>query len=84
MNQNKMKYHRYRFGLIGNFKVLLCRIFGHRLNNNPGFHWCGRCGLAYEECYYPEDYWVDSGIVKVPEDEIADYLLERIKIKLKL
>ena len=79
-----MKYHKYRFGLKSNIKNFICRIFGHRLNENPKFHWCGRCGLAYEECYYPDDFWVDSGIVKVPENEIGEYLLERIKRKLKL
>jgi hypothetical protein len=42
----------------------MCRLFGHRLNNDPGHHWCGRCGLAYEEIYYPQDYWTKSGIVK--------------------
>jgi hypothetical protein len=64
-----MIYHRLRFGWNplkegNNFKVLLCRIFGHRLNEDPSYHWCGRCGLAYEECYFPKNYWEESGIVK--------------------
>lgn len=48
-----MIYHKYRFGLKGNFKVWLCRRFGHRLNENPDHDWCERCSLAYSECYHP-------------------------------
>jgi hypothetical protein len=64
-----MIYHRFRFGWFpwkkrNNFKVLLCKIFGHRLNENPSHPWCERCGLAYEECYYPRDYYTESGICK--------------------
>ena len=54
---NKMKYHKFRFRFKKNIKVLICRIFGHRINNNPEFEWCERCGLAYEECYYPKNYY---------------------------
>ncbi len=56
-----MVHHRFRFGLKGNFKVLLCRFFGHRINNKPNHHWCERCGLAYEECYHPDDWHGKSG-----------------------
>lgn len=52
-----MIYHKFRFGLFGNFNVLLCRIFGHRINNHPKYETCERCGLAYSECYYPLDYY---------------------------
>lgn len=52
-----MIYHDYRFGFVGNIKVLLCKIFSHRLNENPAHVWCGRCGLAYEECYRPKKYY---------------------------
>lgn len=52
-----MKYHKLRFGLKKNLKVLICRIFGHRLNENPENHWCERCGLAYEECYFPKKWY---------------------------
>jgi hypothetical protein len=60
-----MIYHHFRFGWLpwkkhNNFKVLLCRIFGHRINENPAHPWCGRCDLAYEECYYPKNYWTES------------------------
>ncbi len=56
-----MTHHKFRFGLKGNFKVLLCRIFGHRINDKPNHHRCGRCGLAYEECYHPDDWHGKSG-----------------------
>jgi len=58
-------YHRFRFGLIGNLKVLTCRIFGHRLNNNPAYHWCERCGMVYEEIYHNigDGYFMESGII---------------------
>ena len=59
-----MKYHKFRFGVIGNLKVLLCRTLGHRINENPKYFWCERCGLAYEECYYPKNYFRESGIIK--------------------
>jgi hypothetical protein len=52
-----MKYHKFRFGLKKNIKVLICRIFGHRINDEPGNEWCQRCGLAYEECYHPINYY---------------------------
>ena len=60
-----MQYHSFRFGFVGNFKVLLCRIFGHRLNEDPSFSWCERCNLCYEECYYPKNYFEESGIIDV-------------------
>ena len=59
-----MQYHKLRFGFLGNLKVLTCRIFGHRLNNSPELLSCGRCGLLYEECYYPENYYVKAGFVQ--------------------
>lgn len=51
-----MNYHKFRFGFIGNIMVLLCRLFGHRLNENPSYHWCERCKLDYSEIYYPIDF----------------------------
>lgn len=74
-----MKYHGLRFGIWKNVKVLFCRAFGHRINENPANHWCERCNLAYEECYYPLDWWVESGIVTVPDDEAAEYIAEQIE-----
>jgi len=71
-----MIYHRFRFGFKKNLKVLLCRIVGHRLNDDPKFQSCGRCGLAYEECYHPRDYFVESGIVKVSKAEKELYYAE--------
>jgi hypothetical protein len=60
-----MRHHKLRFGLKGNIKVIICRIFGHRINNDPRYHWCERCGLAYEECYECGlDYWSLCGVVK--------------------
>lgn len=52
----RLKHHRFRFGLIGNLKVLLCRIFGHRVSDDPTGFACQRCRLAYEEIYSP-GYW---------------------------
>lgn len=52
----KLKHHRFRFGLIGNLKVLICRIFGHRVSDDPTGFACQRCRLAYEEIYSP-GYW---------------------------
>lgn len=31
---------------------IFCRLFGHRVNANPSWHWCERCGLAYEEIHF--------------------------------
>lgn len=80
-----MKYHRFRFGIKGNIKVLICRTFGHRINENPANHWCERCGLAYEECYHHTDYYIESGIIKLNEEEKAEYevgkMLKEIKNK---
>ena len=52
----KVNHHKFRFGIRGNFRVLICRIFGHKLNSNYEHHWCERCGLAYEEIYHPKNY----------------------------
>lgn len=54
----RLKHHRFRFGLIGNLKVLLCRIFGHRVSDDPTGFACQRCRLAYEEIYSP-GYWAN-------------------------
>lgn len=51
----KLRHHRFRFGFLGNLKVLICRIFGHRINNDKNYHSCQRCRLAYEEIY--ENYY---------------------------
>lgn len=71
-----MIYHKFRFGFKANFKVLICRIFGHRINENPAHHWCERCGLAYEEAYHGigEGYWMESGVIdKAMYDENGNY-----------
>jgi len=58
-----MKYHKFRLKktikktINHNWHTLLCQFFGHRINNNLKHHWCERCGLAYQECYYPEKYY---------------------------
>lgn len=38
---------------------ILCRIFGHRINNNHMRLACGRCHLAFEEIYNGLDYYED-------------------------
>jgi len=62
---NGLLHHYFRFGVIGNVNVLICRIFGHRVNNNPAHSSCERCGLAYQEIYYKkgEGYFIESGII---------------------
>lgn len=65
----KLKHHAFRFGLIGNLKVLLCRIFGHRVSDDPAGFTCQRCRLAYEEIYYPEDYWKEMIQFMKPKPE---------------
>ena len=55
--KNNILYHKYRFGLIGNFKVFICRKFGHRMNDNPEHEWCGRCGLCNTEIYHKKLKW---------------------------
>ena len=75
-----MKHHKFRFGIKGNIKVLFCRIFGHKLNNNPQNLWCERCGLAYEEIYHPSDYYgimmlAFSKDIKEVKDDLWDYQL---------
>lgn len=54
----KLKHHTFRFGLIGNLKVLLCRIFGHRvLIDEAGLSpahqgdTCPSCGAPDEEAF---------------------------------
>lgn len=55
----KHRYHRFRFGLWRNIKVLVCRIFGHSVGVAPTDQCCGRCGLAYEEIYEGVDYYYE-------------------------
>lgn len=51
VDKDGLKYHSFRFGLIENIKVFICRAVGHRINKNHNNLWCNRCGLAYEEIY---------------------------------
>ena len=62
---DNLLHHRFRFGIKGNFKVLRCRIFGHRVSNDPSLHCCERCGLAYEEIYHriKQGWYWESGIL---------------------
>ncbi len=66
-----MVYHRFRLSYFGikNINNIVCKLFGHRLNENPAHHWCERCGLEYGECYKPLDYWTATGIIKTEEAE---------------
>lgn len=70
--KSKLLYHRYKFGIKGNIKVLLCRTFGHRLSEDKNYECCHRCGLAYSEIYYNQrntDY-ISKGIkFKVLKDK---------------
>lgn len=34
-------------------KIITCKIFGHRINENPNSKWCERCGLGFDEIYHP-------------------------------
>jgi hypothetical protein len=49
---NHHKFDLHRFGIIGNLKILLCKLVGHRLNEIEDHSWCGRCGYCYEDIYY--------------------------------
>lgn len=53
-----MKYHNVEItnSLGRNLRIVICRVFGHRINKFPAHHWCDRCNMAYEECYHPLDY----------------------------
>ena len=71
---NNLIYHDFRFGLKQNFKVLLCRMVGHQINNDPSAYYCERCGLAYEEIYINKGtYYVEAGIVKLNKEEMKKY-----------
>jgi hypothetical protein len=51
----KLRQHKFnfkRFGLVGNIKIGMCKVFGHQIGNQPTTLWCQRCGLAYEEIYF--------------------------------
>lgn len=51
----KLNYHslwKWRTSPRKLFNAIMCRLVGHRLNNEPRHSWCGRCGLAYEEVYH--------------------------------
>jgi hypothetical protein len=69
-----MIYHRFRFGWRQNLNVLICRIFGHKLNEDSSNSSCGRCGLAYEECYYPRDFYIEAGIIKFEKKDEEEKL----------
>jgi len=51
----KRMFHRFSLQRITKLSFwkgqFLCRLFGHRVNQNGRYPWCGRCGLAYEEFY---------------------------------
>jgi len=36
--------------------VILCRLFGHRINPTLKHTWCGRCGLSFD-VIYGLDFW---------------------------
>lgn len=38
---------------------IICRLFGHRINDDHKDLSCGRCGLAYEEIYNGLEYYGD-------------------------
>lgn len=65
-DKDGLLYHNFRFGLVGNFRVLMCRMLGHRLSKKPGHYCCQRCGLAYEEIYHKKGkgYYIEAGIVE--------------------
>jgi len=49
---NHHKFDLHRFGIIGNMKIALCKLVGHRLNEIEDHPWCSRCGYCYEDIYY--------------------------------
>ena len=50
MRHHKLNFKKY--GLKSNINILICKLFGHRLNDNPDHPWCPRCRLCHEEIYY--------------------------------
>lgn len=71
-----MKYHNLKLKnpIRRNFKILLCRLFGHRINENPHHPWCNRCGLAYGEAYKPLDWFYMTGITKETKPIIQPHI----------
>jgi|GEM_PF-5432901 len=77
-----MEYHSFKLsrGLRYNIRVFICKIFGHRINDDPSDYTCGRCKLSYEDCYYPKNYYIESGLIDINKKEIAiqeDYTNDR-------
>ena len=68
-----LNYHKLRFGWKQNINVLKCRIFGHRINENPAHHWCERCGLSYEDIYSPKNYYHEAGIAELTGADLKIY-----------
>lgn len=50
-----MTFHQFTFSRSRHLWFwkgqIICRAFGHRINDDYTKMWCGRCGLAYEEIY---------------------------------
>lgn len=66
MQHRKLSIH---FSIKENINILLCKIFGHRINEDPANHWCERCSLPYDRCYQPKDYFAESGLSAIPPVE---------------
>jgi len=66
-----------RFGINQLFRVVICRLLGHRVSDDPEYNTCARCGLAYEEIYHKigEGWFIESGIVS--KDSILENMTER-------
>lgn len=47
-------HHHYRFGLLKNLKVFICRTLGHQMNDNMEYMWCQRCGMCSTEIYHKQ------------------------------
>lgn len=80
--KNNLLYHRYKFNVWKNLKVWFCRRFGHQINNDPSYHCCGRCGLAYSEIYHRvgRGWYAESGILSKDESKY----LKRVDIVNKI
>jgi hypothetical protein len=55
--------------MVQNIKIRICAIFGHKLNDNPYHHWCGRCKLSYDGIY--RRYFNKMADKLVKESEMA-------------
>lgn len=50
-DSNGLRYPDFTSRLKVDARILLCRVFGHRLSPNLSHNECARCGMSYAEIY---------------------------------